>query len=110
MVESFELSTESAGSAFNDTDFKTRLVSVNKQQLTYLGGITLGMSYSQVKQFLEKKAIKPTVAKNMLTWREKGCDQVRTRTPNHDELTYTIWTGKLTFHHKRLTDIRIECE
>jgi hypothetical protein len=110
LVESFEISSKSAGSGHDDTDLETRRVSVDKEQLTYLGGIVLGIEYLRVTRLLETKGITPVLKDNTLTWQEQGYEHLRSRTDDHDELTYTTWTSRLTFRNNKLEDICIECD
>jgi hypothetical protein len=104
VVENFKISTAQikAGSVY-DTDFKIRWVTVGKNELAFLGGIAIGMGRSKAMDLLVKKGIVPTRAGNVITWSEKG--YVHIDRPN--EITYTIWTGKLTFRDDKLVEISI---
>ncbi len=104
VVESFEISAVriKAGSVF-DADSKIRQTTVGKDELAFFGGISIGMERSKAMDILAKRGIVPTLAGNMITWSEKG--HVHIDRPN--EITYTNWTGRLTFRNNKLDDISI---
>ena len=110
MVECFDICTKGGGGAFDDTDHQTRRISVDQQQLTILGGISLGMERTKVLELLANTGIKPAVTNNLITWDAPGYHHVCDATPNHEQFNYTTWSGQLTFRHNKLEEIRIDCQ
>jgi hypothetical protein len=115
MLENFEISVHSQGAVSevgvpDDDDSKTPQTSVKKRQLTILGGITPRMNRATVIALLAKSGVQTTATNNVITWKEKGHAHIYGTTQNHDELTYTAWSGRLTFLHNHLEDIDIQCE
>lgn len=111
MLESFEISVHrQAVGGPDDDDFKIHRTSVKKGQLTILGGITPRMERATVIALLAKSGLQTTATDNVITWKEKGHAHIYDATQNHGELTYTAWSGTLTFRQNRLEDICIDCE